>query len=115
MAAVAGRAAKRLKRGERVVDQHVRAVDGCETIAPAAPAEKARGDELVAVMDGAGHGDEQVARPTSRLSKVTSVTSNGALAMPPVAAAISSEVQSALTLRTPARPKRRRMAALGRR
>jgi hypothetical protein len=40
---------------------------------------------------------------TSRESKATPLASNGALATPPAAASISSEVHSALTRRIPAR------------
>src|SRR5436305_5365846 len=50
------------ERGERIVDQHVRSAYGLRNDrAPGAGGER-RIDELVTVMDGARHGDEQVAR-----------------------------------------------------
>ena len=88
----------------------------CETSAPAAPAAKARVDELVAVVDGAGHGDEQVARPD--LAAVEGDAGDLERRAAPCRRSprrSRREVHSALMPRTPARRARRRTAAPGRR
>ena len=63
---------------------------GCDTSAPAAPAAKAPATNLCPSWTVPGMATNRSPGPTSRLSKVTPVTSNGALAVPPVAAAISA-------------------------
>ena len=63
LAPVARRAAERLERREHVVDQHMRSVDRLRDDRSGSTGGKGAVDELVAVMDRARHGDEQVAGP----------------------------------------------------
>src|SRR6185369_3376638 len=70
---------------------------GWATIAAAAPAAKAASTNVCPSWTVPGMATNRKPGATSRLSKVTPVTSNGALAVPPVAAAISALVQRGVT------------------
>src|SRR6185437_2248131 len=74
---------------------------GCDTIAPAAPDAKAASTNLCPSWTEPGMATNRSPTSTSRLSKVTPLTSNGALTLPPVAAAISSLVQRGVIIAPP--------------